>query len=638
MLYVLLPIACAAGGTEPLRPVFSEADRTHLIAALAHLNMTTNDLRFEKDVAEPRFALARTRRILTDPLELPALADEILAAAGDKAPDYWRLFAGLLEAGAGPDAREASPAAPAGGPAWPASPDPRLVEALRRFYAAAQRADGLLARAFGALRPEERAHAAASVLASSFAVEDYPARRAALVREGIPDTAIQRVLDEDLDIDPGPAADISIAIIERTDVGALLDAGRAIAEAADALCREATALSAWPERPVTVPTPLGTISVGSEQADTHADAALLILDPGGADRYEGLAGTANGLQGRPLGVVVDLAGNDVYESERLLGAGAALFGAAFVLDAAGDDVYRAAYCGQAAGLFGVGGLEDRAGDDIYRAHGFAQGAGTVGAGLLHDRDGRDLYDVGFYGQAFAGVRGAGLLIDRRGNDRYNAGGRLPDHERFDARYLSLSQGFAIGMRPFAGGGIAALVDLAGNDTYQADVYGQGASYWYAAGLLLDAAGNDTYHMFQYGQGSGIHLSAGLLADGDGDDVYSGFALLQGDAHDYAVGMLFDHAGNDTYAAHEAAAGCALNNAFALLLDSAGNDAYLSRQTTSCQGIGRESPYREYGGLAMLLDIAGTDTYACGAPDGARILRPDFGIIYDVEGPAQSRTK
>ena len=31
--------------------------------------------------------------------------------------------------------------------------------------------------------------------------------------------------------------------------------------------------------------------------------------------------------------------------------------------------------------------------------------------------------------------------------------------------MSLSQGFSMGMRPFAGGGVAALVDVAGNDAY-----------------------------------------------------------------------------------------------------------------------------------------------------------------------------
>ena len=53
------------------------------------------------------------------------------------------------------------------------------------------------------------------------------------------------------------------------------------------------------------------------------------------------------------------------------------------------------------------------------------------------------------------------------------------------------------MRPFAGGGVGILCDLKGYDRYIADVYGQGASYWYSTGLLLDAEGDDIYRAYQY---------------------------------------------------------------------------------------------------------------------------------------------
>ena len=82
-------------------------------------------------------------------------------------------------------------------------------------------------------------------------------------------------------------------------------------------------------------------------------------------------------------------------------------------------------------------------------------------------------------------------MDATGNDRYLSGGRLPNFDNHDRRFNCFAQGFAMGMRPFAGGGVAALVDMAGSDTYQADVFGQGAAYWYGAGLLLDRMGDDT---------------------------------------------------------------------------------------------------------------------------------------------------
>ena len=79
--------------------------------------------------------------------------------------------------------------------------------------------------------------------------------------------------------------------------------------------------------------------------------------------------------------------------------------------------------------------------------------------------------------ACCSTRAATIRISRAGNIRV---GWLPNH------YFSLSQGFGYGMRPFAGGGIGILCDLKGDDHYVADVYGQGASYWYSVGLLLDA--------------------------------------------------------------------------------------------------------------------------------------------------------
>jgi len=248
--------------------------------------------------------------------------------------------------------------------------------------------------------------------------------------------------------------------------------------------------------------------------------------------------------------------------------------------------------------------------------------------LLRDQAGDDRYEVGAYGQGFSGVRGWGLLFDRGGHDVYLAGNRIQDFERDEPRFFSFAQGFSIGMRPHAGGGVAALVDLAGNDTYLGDIYAQGVSYYYAAGFLLDGAGNDRYDLHQYGQGCGIHLSLGLLADADGQDTYTGAILAQGAAHDYAVGMLFDHAGHDQYTADHHAQGRALNNAFALLVDRAGDDRYFGRDRQGTQGIGNEGGFRDYGSLALLVDLAGDDTYSGGFSNRAVTLRPLYGVVYD----------
>lgn len=624
-------LACAVGarGGEAWLPLVTPALAEHLTNALDLLDMTAGDLAFEKDVGQPLDALRRTRDLLRRPLELPGLAGEVWRAAADtNTPALWDLAEDLLEVGPA-TASATGAAAAAGGPAAGAGLSTNLADALRDFQAAAQRADSRMRHALGRLAPAERRHLAAACLAEVFNAEDHAAVRAVLLAIGIQSQELARVIQDGLALDPQPAATRFLELAGRAGLGELLAAGRELQQAVEALAARARRNYRWPRAPVVVPTPAGEIVVGTVAPETYDRPALLILDPGGNDVYRGLAGQANGLDGRYLAAVIDLDGADQYLGDGLLGPGSALFGAAVLDDTRGDDLYRAAYTGQGAAWWGAAWLADGAGDDVYRAGALAQGAGYYGLGVLRDGGGNDLYDLGFAGQGYAGVRGVGLLVDRAGNDRYLAGGREIDHGRFQDRYLSLAQGFATGMRPYAGGGIAALADLGGNDVYRAEIFGQGAGYWYAAGLLLDAGGHDSYQVYEYGQGAGIHLSAGLLADGGGDDTYTGAILAQGCAHDYAVGMLFDRGGDDTYTADHHAQGRAMNNGLALLADEAGDDGYFGRQPDACQGIGNDGGPREYGSLALLLDLAGSDRYTCGAQDGSRLLRPDFGIVYDV---------
>ncbi len=625
----LLAVAIAgpALAAEP-RPLVGRAEAAHLKLALQQLDMTRTDLGFEKDVGKPLLALARTRRLLAEPLELPALAGEVLqAASGQDDREVWALASSLLEL---PPAQRARPRA-SGPPATPWDTlTPKLARAVTRFVTAAQAADALLDDAFRQVAPADMRYALASFFAGTFNAEDRPAVRRDLLALGLSADDVERAVREGMAMDPEPAATNLLAVIRRTDLSALLAAGRVFQQACAALAGEVAGVRNWPGARERFQTPMGEIVIGTTGSDAYANAALLIVDPGGDDRYHGGAGAANGLAGQRLSAIVDLSGSDRYTGGGVLGPGAAAFGVSVLMDQAGDDVYEARYAGQAGAVFGAAWLEDAGGDDVYRAHAQAQAAGYVGMGCLWDRAGNDLYDVGFLGQGCAGVMGVGLLTDVEGNDRYLAGGREHDHERNDERYVSLAQGFAIGLRPFAGGGFGALVDLAGNDSYVADVFGQGVGYWYSVGLLLDLAGNDAYVVHQYGQGTGIHLSSGLLADYAGNDTYTAFSLAQGSAHDYAVGMLFEGEGNDTYTSGEHSQGRGMNNGLALLLDTAGDDGYFARQPGQCQGIGNDGDKREYGSLALLMDLGGKDIYSCGAADGARLLRPDFGIVYDVK--------
>ena len=623
LLLVAVTLICVA---EP-EPVLRNAGRVHIARALDHLNMGNDDLGFEKDVARPVLVLNRVRSMLASPLELPAMADECLAAIDTHEPSaYWETAARWLELPPlpSPQAATTPPAAgdaPVKQQAWK-----RAVDA---FSADAAHAHDLLQTAYGEITEEHRQYLAARLLGGTFNAEDDQAVCHDLQALGLSSQVLSRVIMEDHDIDPQPASSNYLAAVSSIDMSAMIGAAQLLRSAVDALRRESAAISQWPSSPTSTPTPLGDIRIGTPGNDHYTAASLLILDPGGNDTYSGRAGSANGLAAAAIAVILDLAGNDSYIGSAVLGPGAALFGSAILIDCAGNDTYRAAYAGLAAGLFGTASLHDEAGDDFYQALALAQGAGYAGIGILRDEQGNDRYDLGYNGQAFAGVRGVGLLVDDLGNDRYTAGGKHPDHDRHQDRYLSTAQGFAIGMRPFAGGGVAALVDRSGNDSYVADVYGQGVSYWYSVGMLLDQGGHDSYQVYEYGQGTGIHLSLGLLSDRCGNDVYAGFSLAQGSAHDYAVGMLFDHAGNDTYTADHFSQGLAINNALGILLDADGNDGYFALKNERSQGIGNDGAEREYGALSLLLDLTGTDLYSCGARDGARVVRPNHGIVYDV---------
>jgi HEAT repeat protein len=345
---------------------------------------------------------------------------------------------------------------------------------------------------------------------------------------------------------------------------------------------------------------------GDDAHDEAADAdAVLVIDLGGNDTWTRGA-SASVLKNRPVCVCIDLAGNDRYVGREDLSFGAALGGVAIQWDCAGDDLYDAGHCSLGAGICGVGILVDEGGDDVYRCRDFGIGAGAFGIGVFLDKGGNDLYHCDLYGEGFASTRGCGVLVDMDGNDVYDAGGVHVHAPLYADRHQSLSQGFSIGMRPDASGGVGVLVDLKGNDRYMADIYGQGASYWYSLGILVDDDGNDTYNLGQYGQGSGIHLSAGILVDRAGSDLYylkNGVGM--GGAHDYAVGMLVDRGGDDYYAGSGGTQGGALTNSVAILLDGGGNDGYAAVQE-GAQGYA--SPARGTGGIGLLLDAGGKDVH------------------------------
>ena len=376
-------------------------------------------------------------------------------------------------------------------------------------------------------------------------------------------------------------------------------------------------------------TPQGRCVIGGTGPNRYYGDFAFILDLGGDDVYD-LPPCKPG----KFRLVVDLAGNDTYNGSIASGVGCV----DVLVDCSGDDVYRGTRWTQGAGCLGVGILADFGGDDIYTSHWCSQGAAMLGIGLLYDHSGSDHYIADVYSQGFAYTKGFGMLLEQSGNDSYRAGWKYPDDRWPNRAHLAMSQGFGYGMRPWStgvgtDGGIGLLSDAQGDDVYDAGIFSQGGSYWYALGILHDRQGADRYSAGQYSQGSGIHLSFAALLDDSGDDSYDAYAWLeQGNAHDWSSGCLEDWAGNDTYRSSGAAQGCGFFVSFGYLLDSHGDDRYYCKMsdTTDSQGGGNYIAPRHSGSLGMLIDLGhGDDWYSDPrAKPGEAVLKSHEGILYD----------
>ena len=353
----------------------------------------------------------------------------------------------------------------------------------------------------------------------------------------------------------------------------------------------------------------------------------LIIDIGGDDVYRLGEPSKQAKIEQSVSCIVDLSGDDVYTGgARSLACGIGGIGICF--DVEGNDTYRTGDFTQGSALFGVGILHDGKGNDSYLAGQNSQAAAAFGIGMLVDLEGQDIYQCHTQGQAFGATRGIGLLYDGSGNDQYLASSPYVDVLRYEAHYLTFTQGAALGYRPIASGGIAILADKSGNDLYATDIYGQGTAYWFGLGAILDHSGEDRYQAYQYAQGSGVHLATGIVHDLDGDDVYVSHGVSQGCGHDIALGALIDEHGNDSYMVESLSLGGGNANAVSLFVDRTGNDAYIAINTKNTLGY---SDFRRYQSMiGVFIDGGGTDTYGERDRNDITSLKSTYGAFVDTE--------
>jgi len=375
------------------------------------------------------------------------------------------------------------------------------------------------------------------------------------------------------------------------------------------------------------------IAIGGEGRNIYTGYFDLIIDIGGDDLYD-IRNADTGSPGKRFkpfsrsgfNCIIDLSGNDYYSSSTNYSLAGSVFSSGFIFDKEGDDTYKGKNVTLGSAICGLGVLYDESGNDTYQANQFSIGAASFGVGLLVDRNGNDVYIANSYSQGFGMTEGVGAIIDNKGNDNYLIDARSLDIGRYEDHYVSMSQGYGLGLRPYYAGGIGLIIEGEGNDIYSTDIFGQGGGYWYGLGCIADKSGNDKYNSYQYAQGSGIHLAVGLLKDHEGWDFYSSNGVSQGCGHDFGFGLLFDVKGNDNYSAYSLSQGAGNANGIGMLIDESGRDGYLNKEPGNSRGYGNSR--REFGSLGIFLDASGEDFYSVGGMDSSLSNSSMWGVFND----------
>jgi HEAT repeat protein len=570
--------------------------------ALEAVAMKRTDLSIRPDLSPNPFALNRFRRWMENPVKAPSEAGRDAAGLLGKAviPDLW-----LAElAGLG----DISPLTPlilsdAAYPQIPPDLPEQVRRAVRTLLIAVAAGNAGLAAVKGVISPREM-KAIEGQLYPDFCRAGEAAGPAGLkdLRE-------------------------AIAAAGKVDRKGILEVGVTLLDALSEARNRLAEREKWGDtvRSCSFMTPLGRVEIGGKGPDVHEDDAFLIIDLGGNDLYRGkVASGGNGT----CALVLDLEGDDIYLGEAFTQA-SGFWGVGILFDLEGDDLYSAKECAQGAGLFGMGLLMDGGGSDTYLGKAFVQGASAWGWGGLIDMAGEDTYRCHRSGQAYAGVLGVASLCDLEGNDKYLSGMEAPDPREPDMNQ-SFSQGFAMGMRNVAAGGLALLADRSGNDIYQCRYFGQGASYWMGVGILYDEDGKDTYIARRYAQGAGIHFSLGLHLDAGGDDHTFSWGVSQGCGHDYGIGILLNETGRDTYVSDWLSMGASEANGVGIFVDNTGDDGY---ETKTAMAVGRLTESRRAGGIGLFMDAGGKDRYSRNGPDNSLwgANRWSAGIDREAEG-------
>lgn len=379
-------------------------------------------------------------------------------------------------------------------------------------------------------------------------------------------------------------------------------------------------------------TPLGKLVISSmDKAWRQGEAPALLIDLGGNDFYTTAAGSGTSLK-HPVGVLIEFGGDDDYSSTQRYSQGSGSMGVGLLIDMQGDDKYVGLQWSQGTGFMGAGALIDCAGNDTYRGEELMQGAGIFGVGLKLDLAGNDRTEAQCKSQGFGGARAIGMHIDAAGDDFCYASGKYPTNYGDAGIFDAWSQGCAMGFREYASGGIAGMIDLSGDDYYEAGNFSQGGGYYFGYGFLRDFAGGDRYIGSRYNQGFCAHQAVGCFIEDSGNDCYhTRQAVAQGLAWDECVTMFVEGGGDDVYEGGGGfSQGASAHNALCVMWDRGGNDIY---DYPAGQARAGGNDYHGGTSLSLFIDEGGGDDFYnwVGGMNGLITGWPQHGVFCDLPG-------
>lgn len=236
--------------------------------------------------------------------------------------------------------------------------------------------------------------------------------------------------------------------------------------------------------------------------------------------------------------------------------------------------------------------------------------------LIIDTSGDDIYLGGARGRPSCWFS---AIIDTQGTDTY-----ISEQADLDGpidKRQSRSQHKTLGPAS-AHFGIAVLIDLQGDDLYRSVERSQGSARFGVA-VLLDEAGDDGYESYVDSQGF-AYCGAGFLIDLAGDDYYSGFNQVQGCGLVRGIGILADSKGNDIYIANDE-----------IIEFPSPQSAEHNVSMAQGAGYGVRADYTDGhslgGGIGILFDGGGNDTYRCGVFGQGVGYWQGIGAIFDISG-------